>query len=464
LTNETKNGTIESDANPSLWDHQKREAQYAREPARALFWQPRVGKTRAILAQLDALPEATRILVVVPKTVAPVWMEEARAWGYHPTDLSSGSVADRRIILSRPVTGLKSGYNFVIVNYDVLPMLVKDLVKWKPHVVVADEAHLIKNVNAKRSKALHRLGKVASYRRILTGTPDPQSYVDFYSQYKFLDPTVFGTVKKAYTERYVKFHPLYKNKVLSYYNLSELREKVFHSASRVRGSDVSDVPVVHEIIRHVEMPQMQHTLYGRLVEDYISKDPEVDATHALTRLLRLQQLTSGVLPGAEHQAKLQAVIGEIGEPLSAGEKVVIFHRFREEGRQLFQAIASAYGDETVAALNGDTASEERRILTKLFNAKDDKLQVLVVQEQVGSLGISLAAANLAIFTSMGFDYATHVQARDRIWSPGLPLTYVYITVPGTVDTFIHNTVKRKESASKRILDIGFEKAYRGEID
>jgi SNF2 family DNA or RNA helicase len=78
------------------------------------------------------------------------------------------------------------------VNYESCWRLEKELAAWHPDLIVADEGHKIKSHNISASKAMHRLGAAAKYRLLLTGTPVPNKAIDIFSQYKFLDPRIFG--------------------------------------------------------------------------------------------------------------------------------------------------------------------------------------------------------------------------------------------------------------------------------
>ena len=55
-----------------------------------------------------------------------------------------------------------------------------------------DESTTIKNPTAKRTKNILKIGDLAKYRRILTGSPVTKSPLDLFSQCKFLDPFHLG--------------------------------------------------------------------------------------------------------------------------------------------------------------------------------------------------------------------------------------------------------------------------------
>ena len=55
-----------------------------------------------------------------------------------------------------------------------------------------DESTTIKNPTAKRTKNILKIGDLAKYRRILTGSPVTKSPLDLFSQCEFLDPYHLG--------------------------------------------------------------------------------------------------------------------------------------------------------------------------------------------------------------------------------------------------------------------------------
>ena len=76
------------------------------------------------------------------------------------------------------------------------------MIDWKPDLVIADESQRIKTHDAEQSKAMHQIGDVAKYKLILSGTPVQNDAIDLFSQYRFLNPTIFGWNYYAFRNRY----------------------------------------------------------------------------------------------------------------------------------------------------------------------------------------------------------------------------------------------------------------------
>lgn len=449
----------------ALWQHQERELkEHLTDPARAILWEPRTGKTRLIAEWLRRLPRWKRALIVVPKTIAGVvWVPELRTRiPFAVVDLTEGSVEHRRTRLA----ALRGPY-VVVINYDVLWPLRFDLRKWRPDVIVLDESHLIKRSGARRSMAAHLLGPVAAYRRTLTGTPSPKSLRDFFSQYKFVDPSIFGTSREVFDGRFCIMHPLYPDTVRGYRNVEELRKKIFSIASRVRREECFDVPKDLFITRRMAMPTSMRKVYDGLAKAAFS--------NRLERLLRLQQFTSGILPSwgslpaqalrgmldpAEpddlggtltHDLKARMVAAELDETLDAGNKAVVWCRFRLEQQQIAKTIEANYPDVEVWQLNGDTSKDDREEMERAFRT-DSHSQVIVSTIQTGRLGLSFAEAQMDVFASLTFDYEHYEQALLRTFKPGHPRTHVFIELEKTVDQLIFKANRKKQNISLQFLD------------
>src|SRR5690606_4111181 len=109
-------------------------------------------------------------------------------------------------------------------------------------LIIADESHRIKTPSAQQSKAMRRLGKLAAYRLLLTGTPVTQNPLDIWSQYAVLDEGIFGRSFYAFRNRYAIMGGYNNHQVVGYKNLDELVEKAHRIAFRITRSECLDLP------------------------------------------------------------------------------------------------------------------------------------------------------------------------------------------------------------------------------
>lgn len=170
----------------------------------ALLMEMGTGKSLTAIAITGALSQAGRIrrvLIVAPLSILGVWEEEFQKFAAFPYALAvlSGSGA-KKLDTLRHMNG--TALQVVVVNYESAWRLEKALTAWHPDLIIADEGHKIKTHNIAASKAMHRMGAKASYRLLLTGTVITNKAIDVFSQYKFLNPAIYGNSFYAFRNRY----------------------------------------------------------------------------------------------------------------------------------------------------------------------------------------------------------------------------------------------------------------------
>jgi SNF2 family DNA or RNA helicase len=145
---------------------------------------------------------------------------------------------------------------------------------------------------------MHRLGVKAAHRLLLTGTPVTNKAIDIFSQYKFLNPAVFGSSFYSWRNRYFDMtgygnHTPILKKLME----PELTRKMHGIAFRATKAECLDLPPVTDIVRTVELEPKAAKLYRQLVKDSYAElaNGEITAANILTRLLRLSQLTGGYI-------------------------------------------------------------------------------------------------------------------------------------------------------------------------
>jgi hypothetical protein len=344
--------------------------------------------------------------------------------------------------------------------------------------VIVDEAHLIAAAGAARSRALRRLGKMARYVRLLSGTPDPQREESYYAQFVVMDPSIFGTSKQQFIERYFHLHPYAPGRVEGLRDdmREEFYKKVLSVMFRVSAEDYFGPNKPNVITRELHWPNEVGEKYAQFYKDSVlaSDDLTLDGTHRLTKYLRCAQMCAGFVPDEVsgeirwlHDLKVQSILTDLAEPIAFGQRVVISYTFTEAGVKLRDAIARTYNDKLVALVNGRTKNVPE--LLRVFDVssiEDSPLRVLVLQEQVGGVGISLARARHLFFHSWNMDSAVHSQMTKRIWHPELVSNISYYQMRDfgkaqSADAFARAIVQGKLDDS--IMSSTFYKLIKGGI-
>lgn len=459
---ETDNLSLLPVKNIVPFDHQRKAFAIATTLNKAaLLMEQRTGKTLVAIAAAGyrfKQKQVKRLLVVCPLTVSSVWgMEFTKAdFPYKLVDLTNLKDSERRVLLDQQLSG-SSGLEVAIINYEGFWRCQELFNSWIPDMVIVDESQKIKNGQAKQSKALHKLGDKVLYKLILTGTPITQGPLDWWSQYRFLDPTIFGKSFFKFRREYATMGGYGGYKVVSYQNLDGLIHKAHSIAYRVTLDEVHDMPDPVTQTLKVDFSPDGRKLYNKMEKDFLVEfgdNQQATAPIILTQLMRLQQITSGFLPdstGGIHSLeapKLQ-VLKELLEDLPHNRKVVVFSRFLSEILAV-EGLVKEAGRESVS-LTGST--ENRKEIMDRFRTDDD-LTVFIAQIQAGGLGVDLSSANVVVFLSPNFSYADFSQARARVLGPKQtrPVSYILIQVQGTIDEDLTTALAEKQDMAKFLVD------------
>lgn len=422
--------------------------------------------TIAVAGALYNLGKIDRVLVVAPTSVCSVWPHDLNQFATFPWEarVLLGDKKKRLKALNELENWPFKALRIAVINYESTHRegIFEALAAYKPDLIVCDESQRIKNPSAAQSKALHKLGDAAPFRMILSGTPVQNNAVDLYSQYRFLDPAVYGANFYAFKNRYCIMGGYGQHQIVGYRNMDELVEKEHSVAYRVTKEECLDLPQQTFINRYVQFTDAEQAIYEQLRKSSfleLETGENVTATTILTMYLRLMQLTGGFLTADEstrpkqvNTAKLDALADIVDDyVVDAGKKLVIFARFRAEIaaiENLLRLRKIQYG-----SIYGDVPMEERGKIVDDFQTNPDT-KVFVAQIQTAGLGITLHAASTAVFYSYDYNYANYAQALARIHRIGqrLPVTYIHLVVDGSIDEKILAALENKEDMAKAVVD------------
>lgn len=422
--------------------------------------------TIAVAGALYNLGKIDRVLVVAPTSVCSVWPHDLNQFATFPWEarVLLGDKKKRLKALNELENWPFKALRIAVINYESTHRdgIFEALAAYKPDLIVCDESQRIKNPSAAQSKALHKLGDAAPFRMILSGTPVQNNAVDLYSQYRFLDPAVYGANFYAFKNRYCIMGGYGQHQIVGYRNMDELVEKEHSVAYRVTKEECLDLPQQTFINRYVQFTDAEQAIYEQLRKSSfleLETGENVTATTILTMYLRLMQLTGGFLTADEstrpkqvNTAKLDALADIVDDyVVDAGKKLVIFARFRAE----IAAIENLLRLRKIqcGSIYGDVPMEERGKIVENFQTNPDT-KVFVAQIQTAGLGITLHAASTAVFYSYDYNYANYAQALARIHRIGqrLPVTYIHLVVDGSIDEKILAALENKEDMAKTVVD------------
>jgi len=458
------------------WGQQLRAFHFARLlPAAMLALDMGTGKTKVVIDLIMNLHLLKTLVIGPHAAVSEVWPEEAvkhcpKGQGLLAVSLIKKSGAKRvedaqfvlsefdRLLLQPIKVNPYYDHLLILLNYEAAwrePM-AGWLLQQNWDLIVLDESHRIKKAGGVASHFLHRLGAKAPRRLALTGTPMPHSPLDLYAQYRFLDVGVFGSRMLDFRERYAVMGGYMNLQVRGFKNLKHLRRRFNSISMTVKADDVQDLPPSVTITRRVTLEPQAQKLYDALndeLEAWVSASRQVTVNNALTKLLRLQEITSGfVSPDrtTDKKPKLREIsqakrtaIREWLEDLPPKEPVVVFSRFTHDLDVVRQEAENT--GRSVAELSGRV--KELRLW------RDGERNLLNVQVQSGKESIDLTRARYAAFYSRTFSLGDYQQAIKRLVRPGQQhkVFFYHFIVPSTVDADIMESYRTKEDIIQLIL-------------
>lgn len=437
-----------------------------------LLFEMGCGKTLTAIAIAGAgyqMGKVERLLIVAPTSVVAVWPKELQEYAKFKytckTLLGEKKQRIKQIddLLKFPFKALK----VAVINYESTwrPEILEKLKEFDADMVIADESQRIKTYDAAQSKAMHELGNQARYKLILSGTPVQTAAIDIWSQYRFLDKTVFGDNFFKFRGRYAIMGGYGNKKIVGYKDLEGLIKKEHSIAFRVTKDEALDLPEQTFETRKIQFNQKEKNLYERIKKDsYAELDGggHITATTVLTRLLRLQQLAGGFLvqddaqkPQLVSRAKLDALADIIEDyVIGSGKKLVIFARFIAEVKAIMELAGKVLPKELKqVAIYGDIKKEDRGGIVKQFQ-EDPNTVLFIGQIDTAGTGITLTAADTCVYYSKNFNYATYSQSLSRIHRIGQRncCTYIDLEIEGTIDELISKALSRKEDMAKTVVD------------
>lgn len=401
-----------------------------------------LGKTTsAIIAAMEG--QFKKILVVCPASLKLNWKIEISNYD-SPDNIS---VVDGSNLTVKKWT---------IVNYDILKnfhhlprrgvkvsdLPVSPIDYHKFDLVIADEAHYLKNAASNRTKIFNDFAKKIPVRWLLTGTPITNKPIDFYNLLYLCDSPVAANWV-GYVKRYCAGRQFNRKGTKQKYwvcsgssNLDELREFSSDVILRRTKSDSIDLP--QKTIKPVYLPLEFSTSYNSYIAEYEAWVDEMEAvgekpsiTDHLTKLIKVRQLLS--------YDKIQHTIDMAEEIIENGQKVIIFSCFSNTIKELM-----AHFGKKAVMIDGSVSKEKRQQAVELFQ-NDDKITVFCGNIVAAGVGLTLTEGSVVIFNDLDWTPANHMQAEDRAHRIGQQnqVHIIYPLFDETLDMIMYRALQSK---------------------
>ncbi|MDC3295065.1 DEAD/DEAH box helicase [bacterium] len=442
----------------------------------AYFMEMGTGKTKVLIDNLAMLYDKGKVngaLIIAPKGVVGTWYNNELP-NHLPDHIEQITVLWKSNITKKQQEDLDTlfsegeGLHILIMNVEALSTdkglkFAEKFLSCHETLIAIDESTTIKTPTAKRTKNILSLGRMAKYRRIMTGSPVTKNPLDLFSQCYFLDPfhldhdsyysfrTRYAIMKTAnISGRQIQL-------VNGFKNLGELSDKLQPFSYRVLKDDCLDLPDKIFIKREIQLSPDQRKLYDQMKQEALAilKGKQSTTVNTLTQLMRLQQITCGhfTADDGSTQPIKNNRIAELMNVLEETEgKAIIWAHYQYDMKTIIKAVKEKYGEDSIVDYYGLTPQEERQPNIKRFQ-DDPKCRFIVGTPSTGGYGITLTAANTVIYYSNGYDLEKRLQSEDRAHRIGQKksVTYVDLMADDTVDEKIVKALRKKINIASEVL-------------
>ncbi len=378
------------------------------------FNDPGTGKTLSALWAADYLikrGDVRRVLILCPLSIMKsAWMDDLNHSIIHRS-----AVVCHHAKASRRIEMIQQDYEFVIANYDGLPLIAPEIINdGRFDLIIVDEANAYKNPSTRRWKALASIIKPTTYLWMMTGTPASQSPVDAYGLAKLVNPNGVP-----------KFFTAWRDKVMNKVTMFKWAPKTDATATvfsalqpaiRFTKAQCLDLPPVVTLTREVPMTAQQNKYYKMLKEQLLVRaaGETISAVNAGVAVNKLLQISCGAAYTDDKEvvefdaAPRLGVLDEILEETS--RKVIIFALFRSS---IDTILLHLQKQGVVAdAIHGDVSATKRAKIISDFQTQPNP-RVLVMQPAATAHGITLTAADTVVFYGPLMSVEQYIQCIAR---------------------------------------------------
>jgi SNF2 family DNA or RNA helicase len=376
----------------------------------ALYMEMGTGKTRTaleLISQRLNMGKADHVIWLCPFSVKESLRRELRK---HTDDISSITIV-----------GIESLSSSIRENIRLL-----ELAEEKRCFLVVDESNLVKNHRTKRTSNIIRLAGKCPYRLILNGTPISRNEVDLFAQWLVLDWRVLGYRSFwSFAANHVEWDDRIPGRISAALNTGYLVKKIAPYSYQIKKSECLDLPSKTYTIEYTGMTSRQWDHYQSVADRLLFEVDEIKPESIYRLFSSLQSVISGFrvfidrhitrepfFEFPEDNPRVRDFL-EVADRIS--EKAVVFCKYTQEIRDLVEVLNEKHGEGTAVAFYGGLSQKERQENIEKFQ---NGARFFVANKACAGYGLNLQFANYAIFYSNDWDYATRMQAEDRIHRMG----------------------------------------------
>lgn len=469
-------------ASVTLFKHQSEAIQFAlsRKGCAAIFHEMGLGKTRTaieIYRELRAVTPGLRMIVVCPLSLLEAaWGADIRRFApalqYHNWHKDGAPESNKGVRVA----------DIILINYEafIAEKNLKEIQRFVSRgiwMIVCDESSRLKNPKSKTAKALLGIRDKFRYRLVMSGTPAPNCETEYWAQMEFVRPGLLHPSFFAFRNTY--FHLgrngqklIQQGAFLTRTAARELFSKGFkyeitpakrkalmdrinplcHFAKKI---NCLDLPDQIDTVREVQMTQRQLATYNEMKRHLITEisGSQITAQAALTKIMKLREITSGFAIDRDGEAKEIGESPKIDELLNiveeiGNQQVIIWANFHWEIRKIREMLSPVGRAVTLCA-----ETEERNESIADFLAGNARF--LIAHPRSAAHGLTFINCSFEVFFSLDYSWEAYEQARARIHRAGQKknCTYIHLIAKNSIDEAVLAVLKKKQDAQDIIYQL-----------
>lgn len=436
------------------YEHQKETAEFLTLHRRAFcFSQMGTGKTSSAIWAADYLMSQgiiKRALIVCPLSIMDsAWRSELFNCAMHrKVDIAYGSADKRR-------KTIKGDAEFVIINFDGIAIVEKEIAEGGFDLFVIDECSSYKNPQTKRWKVLNRLVGPETWLWMMTGTPAAQSPMDAYGLARLVNPSSVPRFKGSFQDMVMQ--KVSKFKWVPKPDAVETVHRVLQPAIRFTTEDCLDLPDLTYVKRSVELTPQQKKYYDELKKEALIRadGEEVTAGNAAIVMNKLLQISSGCAYSDNKETlefditKRYNVLKEV--IAESSQKVLVFVPFKHTIDLLMEMLRA--DKLTAEMIRGDVPAGKRTEIFQRFQEDPDP-KILIIQPQSAAHGVTLTAANTVVWWGPTSSLEIYSQANARVYRSGQKHPCTVVQLQGSdVEKHVYRLLDNRIDVHSKIVDL-----------
>ena len=455
----TSNGHFRCPPDKELWGFQKADLEYALRRKNTLVGdQPGLGKTPIAICYANEIG-AKRILVICPASIRIQWVNKIHEWSTMPYPMIVHPILHSR-------HGVHPEANWTVVSYELArtEAIGKALAKGRYDVIIIDEAHYLKTIDSRRTRAVFGGGENRTFEPLasraenilaLTGTPLPNRPREAYTLARSL---CFDSIDWASEEHFnSRFNPSIRGERV---DPVSGRTIIFNDERTGRHSELQNRLRGNFMVRHLKrevMPQLKMPVY-----DIIQLEETGPVKQAL-EAERLLDIDPEALEGADmtalgHIAVVRRMMGIALAPqiasyvdmiINGGEEKLVLFCWHIEVANMLEKALHKHGVIRVSGV----ADKSRKVQEFIRNPAKHIILGNTLTLGTGTDGLQEVCSH-AILAEPDWVNGNNEQAFDRLDRGGQTRTVQgdIMVAPGSFAEKVLASALRKNQITHRALD------------